>query len=59
MPKQEIAEANPPPDASQLPEALLKLKVNLETTDALSDAQVDAIRKFRRAADYIAAGELI
>jgi xylulose-5-phosphate/fructose-6-phosphate phosphoketolase len=58
MPKQEIAQANPPPDSSQLPDALLKLKIDLVTSDALSDGEVEAIRKFRRAADYIAAGEL-
>jgi xylulose-5-phosphate/fructose-6-phosphate phosphoketolase len=56
MAKEEIAEANPPPDASQLPDLLLKLKVDIDTADALSDDQVDAIRKFRRAANYLAAG---
>jgi xylulose-5-phosphate/fructose-6-phosphate phosphoketolase len=57
MPTQGLAQANPPPDASQLPEEVLNLKINLDISDALSDAEIGALRKFRRAADYIAAGE--
>jgi len=55
MPKQEIAQANPPPDPSQLPDAILDLRVTLDTQNALTPEELADIRKFRRAADYIAA----
>jgi xylulose-5-phosphate/fructose-6-phosphate phosphoketolase len=56
MPGQEIASANPPPDPSLLPESLLQYKVNLEIQNALSEEELKAVKSFRRAANYIAAG---
>jgi xylulose-5-phosphate/fructose-6-phosphate phosphoketolase len=56
MPKQEIAQPNPPPDASHLPDSLRELRVELDIADALTDDELRAVQKFRRAADYIAAG---
>ncbi|EIN09769.1 phosphoketolase [Punctularia strigosozonata HHB-11173 SS5] len=57
MGKQEISEPNPPPDASHLPDALLKLRIDLDDAKktVLTDAELYALQKFRRAADYIAA----
>jgi len=57
MPGQQIAEANPPPDASLLPDSLLDYGVQLENKHVLSKHELNAIHKFRRAADYVAAGE--
>jgi xylulose-5-phosphate/fructose-6-phosphate phosphoketolase len=56
MPGQQIAQANPPPDASLLPDSLLDFGVQLDNKDVLSKDELSAIHKFRRAADYIAAG---
>ncbi|KAF8896623.1 XFP N-terminal domain-containing protein [Infundibulicybe gibba] len=55
MPGQVIAQANPPPDASLLPDSLLELGISLNTKDFLSPEELNAVRMFRRAADYIAA----
>jgi xylulose-5-phosphate/fructose-6-phosphate phosphoketolase len=55
MPKQELAQANPPPDQSQLPGDILKLKVDLDISNVLSDEELHALEKFTRAAEYIAA----
>lgn len=57
MTGQEIAQPNPPPDASHLPDSLLELRVKLNIKDALSQNELKAVRTFRRAADYIAAGQ--
>ena len=56
MPGQQILEPNPPPESSQLPDALLDCRVKLDTKGSLSRGERDAISQFRRAADYIAAG---
>lgn len=53
MPAQELAQANPPPDASLLPASLNELKVELDL-NVLSPDEVLDIKRFRRAADYIA-----
>ena len=58
MPGQEIAQANPPPDPSLLPDSLLEFGVHLNNKDVLSKHELTAIHMFRRAADYIAAGKL-
>ena len=55
MPAQELYQANPPPDASQLPKVLNELAVQLPL-NVLSEQEVKDIQAFRRAADYIAAG---
>ncbi|EIN03387.1 hypothetical protein PUNSTDRAFT_139594 [Punctularia strigosozonata HHB-11173 SS5] len=57
MGKQEISKPNPPPDASHLPDALLRLRIDLDDAKktVLTDAELSALQKFRRAADYIAA----
>lgn len=52
---QKIFEANPPPDPSQLPDAILDFKVQLNTKNVLSEDELRCIREFRNAADYIAA----
>jgi xylulose-5-phosphate/fructose-6-phosphate phosphoketolase len=58
MPGQQIAQANPPPDPSHLPDSLLDLRVTLDTQNVLSPDEVENIKKFRRAADYIAVGNV-
>lgn len=57
MPAQLLFQPNPPPDASLLPKSLETLKVELDL-NVLSEAEVLDVKKFRRAADYIAAGTL-
>lgn len=54
MPAQLLSQPNPPPGPSSLPKSLDELKVNLKL-DVLSKHELDDIRSFRRAADYIAA----
>ena len=48
---------NPPPEASQLPDSLLQLAVNLDDAkkSVLSNADIKALQAYRRAANYIAA----
>ncbi|TCD60297.1 hypothetical protein EIP91_010418 [Steccherinum ochraceum] len=55
MPAQELAQANPPPDPSLLPEYVLDLKTVIPNQNVLSPAELSAVQQFRRAADYIAA----
>ncbi|KAF8474819.1 phosphoketolase [Kalaharituber pfeilii] len=55
MPGEMLDKPNPPPDPSQLPDDLLSLAVKLDTKSALSEKELDAVKKFRRCADYIAA----
>ncbi|KAF7985626.1 hypothetical protein HWV62_2125 [Athelia sp. TMB] len=55
MPGQEITQPNPPADPSLLPDSVLDLHVNLDIKNVLSEEELSAMRKFRRAADYIAA----
>lgn len=57
MPGQQIAQANPPPDPSLLPDSLLDFGVQLDNKYVLSKHELNAVHKFRRAADYIAAGK--
>jgi xylulose-5-phosphate/fructose-6-phosphate phosphoketolase len=56
MPGQEISSPNPPPDSSLLSEDILKLKIELDIQNALTSEELKAVKAFRRAADYIAAG---
>ena len=56
MPGQLLFQPNPPPDPSQLPESILEYSVKLDLTNVLSNEELSAIKQFRRAADYIAAG---
>ncbi|KZT39557.1 D-xylulose 5-phosphate/D-fructose 6-phosphate phosphoketolase [Sistotremastrum suecicum HHB10207 ss-3] len=55
MTGQQIATPNPPPEPSSLPDYLKDLRVELNIKQALDDATLSAIRKYRRAAMYIAA----
>ncbi|ESK95873.1 phosphoketolase [Moniliophthora roreri MCA 2997] len=55
MPAQRIDQPNPPPDPSQLDDAILSYSVKLNTKNFLSDEELKSIQLFRRAADYIAA----
>ena len=56
MPGQLLFQPNPPPDPSQLPDSLLDYSVKLDLSNVLSPQELAAIKQFRRAADYIAAG---
>lgn len=56
MPGQVLYTADPPPDPSLLPDSVLDLSVKLDTKDYLPQDELNAIKTFRRAADYIAAG---
>jgi len=55
MPAEILDRPNPPPGKSQLPDSILNLEVTLDTTNSLSKEQKNAIQKFRRMANYIAA----
>jgi len=55
MPGEILDRPNPPPGKSQLPDSILEYRVNLESPDALTTEELQAITKYRRAADYIAA----
>ena len=56
MPGQLLFQPNPPPDPSQLPDSILQYGVQLDISNTLSSEELAAIKQFRRAADYIAAG---
>jgi xylulose-5-phosphate/fructose-6-phosphate phosphoketolase len=53
---QQLAQANPPPDPSLLPDSVLEYKVKLVIENTLSKDELNAIQMYRRAANYIAAG---
>lgn len=55
MPGEILDRPNPPPGKSQLPDSILEYRVNLESPNVLTPDELQAITKFRRAADYIAA----
>ena len=55
MPAEILNRPNPPPGKSQLPDSILNLEVTLDTTNALTYQKKDAIQKFRRMANYVAA----
>jgi len=55
MPGEVLDRPNPPPGKSQLLDSILEHHVNLEYANALTPEELQAITKFRRAADYIAA----
>lgn len=57
MPGQELAQPNPPPDVSHIPDPILDFSVHLDTQNALTPQELKAVQTFRRAADYIAAGQ--
>ncbi|KAL5525633.1 hypothetical protein ACEPAG_6969 [Sanghuangporus baumii] len=54
MPAQILTRPNPPPDKSNLPTELGQLSVKLDL-NVLSPQEVEDVKAFRRAADYIAA----
>jgi xylulose-5-phosphate/fructose-6-phosphate phosphoketolase len=56
MPGQIIAQPNPPPDPSHLSDSIREYAVQLNTSNVLTESELCAIQKFRRAANYIAAG---
>ena len=55
MPAEILDRPNPPPGKSQLPDSILDFEVNLDITRSLPDGEKNAIQKFRRMANYIAA----
>ena len=55
MPGEILDRPNPPPGKSQLPDSILEYHVNLESVNTLTPEELQAITKYRRAADYIAA----
>ena len=55
MPGEVLDRPNPPPGKSQLPDSILEYHVDLDYANALAPNELQAITKFRRAADYIAA----
>jgi xylulose-5-phosphate/fructose-6-phosphate phosphoketolase len=59
MPAQLVSQPNPRPDPSLLPDSVLDYAIKLDTTNYLLPYELEAIRQFRRAADYIAAGMLL
>ncbi|TFY60649.1 hypothetical protein EVG20_g7344 [Dentipellis fragilis] len=54
MPGQELAQPNPPPDPSQLPDDILRYRIELEK-NVLSPQELKSLVQFRRAADFIGA----
>ena len=55
MPGEVLDRPNPPPGKSQLPDSILEYHVDLDYANTLTPNELQAITKFRRAADYIAA----
>jgi xylulose-5-phosphate/fructose-6-phosphate phosphoketolase len=55
MPAEILNRPNPPPGKSQLPDSILDLEVTLDTANSLTNEEKNAIQKFRRMANYIAA----
>lgn len=55
MPAQIVSKPNPPPDHSHLPKELDALSIKLDI-NVLTDKEVEDIKNFRSAANYIAAG---
>ena len=56
MPEQIIYVPNPPPDPSLLPNDILAYSKQLDYQNFLPAAELAAVKEFRRAADYVAAG---
>jgi len=59
MPAQVISQPNPPADPSLLADSFLDHAIKLDTKDFLEPKELEAIQQFRRAADYIAAGNFL
>ncbi|KAI6025181.1 XFP N-terminal domain-containing protein [Pisolithus microcarpus] len=56
MPGQRLFQSDPPADPSHLPDAVLGNSVKLDVSSfAISNAELEALQKFRSAANYIAA----
>lgn len=58
MPAQQIAQANPPPDASLLSKDILQFEAQINTKDYLSPDEHKSLDLFTRAANYISAGSV-
>lgn len=56
MPGEILDRANPAPKPSHIPDEVLNLAVKLEYN--IDDEAIKGLREFRRAANYIAAGEM-
>ncbi|KAF9237663.1 XFP N-terminal domain-containing protein [Melanogaster broomeanus] len=55
MPGQRISKPNPPPDPSHLPDSILDLRAQPRTKAVISNTELDSLRSFVRAANYITA----
>jgi len=55
MPGEILDCSNPPPGKSRLPDSILQYHVSLEYANTLTPEELQAIKKYRRATDYIAA----
>ena len=55
MPGQRLSQPNPPPDLSHIPDSILDNQVRPGAC-SINDTELAAVEKFRRAANYIAAG---
>ena len=53
-----IEQPNPPPDPSLVPDFVLNLGVQLDHENYLSEDELKSLEIFKRAANYIAAGNL-
>lgn len=56
MPAQRLAERNPPADPSHLPDSVLGFRAYASAEFVITPAELSSLRKFTRAANYIAAG---
>lgn len=57
MPEQQLQQANPPPEPSQLPSSLaeLAIRIDYKGKNALSPSELHAIQLYRRCGNYLAA----
>lgn len=56
MPGQLLAQPNPPPDPSHLPDSVLDCRARVSAASDITAAELTSLSKFKHAANYIAAG---
>jgi len=57
MPGQLLAQPNPPPEPSLIPESILQSEVKLDTKNYLPSDELEGLQAFQRAANYLSAGK--